>query len=145
MKPNVFLTLSVSMFLFTLSGFSQTKQLDIEGAIKIGNLSSDPALNTEARTIRWNPDNKDFEGWDGFEWKSLTSGSTQSGNSSWGNITENCELVDPDFESGDKFGESISVSGDVAVIGSWGHDGILFDGGTNHDKGKICIFEKSGD
>ena len=50
-------------------GYSQEK-MEVEGAIIIKN--SEDASPAEG-TIRYNPDAKDFEGWNGVEWLSLTS------------------------------------------------------------------------
>jgi len=45
------------------------EQLDVDGAIKLGTTTA-----TNAGTIRYNPSNCDFEGYDGSNWISLTGG-----------------------------------------------------------------------
>lgn len=44
-----------------------TQKLDVEGAIEIGD-----AATPTTGAIRWNPATKDFEGYDGARWNSLT-------------------------------------------------------------------------
>ena len=46
----------------------QDKELEVEGGIKIGDVDSAP----EPGTIRFNSLSKDFEGWNGTNWMSLT-------------------------------------------------------------------------
>jgi hypothetical protein len=92
-----------------------TEQLDINGAIKIGNNSN---TTTQAGTIRWNPGTKDFEGFNGTKWLSLTT------NSGWGNKegNENQRFQASDTELNDNFGCSVSRSGDYVVIGASSYD-----------------------
>ncbi len=61
---NICLIFSVSII------FGQEVQTEIEGAIKIGNYTGD-STQANAGIIRWN--GSDFEGWNGLNWRSLTS------------------------------------------------------------------------
>ncbi len=58
----------------------------------------------------------------------------RSGNS-W---TEQVKIAADDGASGDRFGCSVSISGDYAVVGAWGDDG------TGIDRGSAYIFYRSG-
>ena len=107
----------------------------MDGAIKI----ADAATSTpEAGTIRWNPATNDFEGYTGIEWKSLTRSTAKK----WGNTTytstENEKVLASDGAAGDRFGSSVSISGDYALIGSFLDD----DNGTN--SGATYVFHRSG-
>lgn len=73
MKPGLLATLALINWQFSLAqvGVNQPKPeqtLDVNGKIKVGD---DTATPTEG-TIRYNSPEKDFEGHDGTEWKSLT-------------------------------------------------------------------------
>jgi hypothetical protein len=112
--------------------------LDIAGEIKLGNTNR-PA---EAGMVRWNNDTKDFEGYNGMEWISLTKSNAATGH--WGqisaaNIIENTKLLASDGAIGDDFGYSVSISGDYAIIGA-PYDDI----GVNGDQGSVYIFLRNG-
>ncbi len=138
MKPiTLFFLLNLS-----LSTLAQEKQLEIEGAIKIGDLDEESPDPQEAGTIRWNPTSQDFEGWDGTEWKSLTlSASSHSNPSSWAPpTTELCRLTATDGAENDEFGGRVDIDNNVIVVGVYDHD---TDG--NNNQGKAYIFERNGE
>ena len=88
--------------------------LDVAGEIRLG----DAQWPAQAGMIRWNPDREDFEGYDGFRWKSLSRP-----NGSWGYlpnpvVNENDQVMAGDGESFDLFGSSVAISGDYAVVGA---------------------------
>ena len=49
--------------------FGQNEKFVVEGAIVVGNTNNLPPV---PGTIRFNPNNNDFEGWNGYFWTSLT-------------------------------------------------------------------------
>jgi hypothetical protein len=132
-KPGLTL---IFCFLFPSFLFSQTAEnMVVEGAIKI-NDTSNP--NPEAGTIRWNPVAEDFEGYTGTQWKSLTN----TGEKLWGNGTimdyrgfENGKVTASDAAANDFFGNSVSISGDYAIVGA------PFD---NNSTGAAYVFSRSG-
>jgi len=71
MKKIIFILSTVAVFYFPSNSYSQEEKLEVEGAIQIAN-SEDPT--PDAGTIRWT--GCDFEGWDGFNWLSLTGKTT---------------------------------------------------------------------
>jgi hypothetical protein len=62
--------ISICFFLWSLISFAQEIEVEIEGAIKIGNYTGD-TTQSNAGIIRWS--GSDFEGWNGLNWRSLTS------------------------------------------------------------------------
>lgn len=91
-----------------------------KGAIKMGAASG---TVTEG-TIQWNPVTKDFEGFNGTQWISLTQQ-----NAPWGQIvndltyaTETQKITAPDAEDLDQFGFSLDFDGDYVVIGAPNYD-----------------------
>ncbi|NNF32973.1 MAG: hypothetical protein HKN68_02635 [Saprospiraceae bacterium] len=93
-------------------------QLKIAQAIEIGN---DQNVVPIEGTIRWNSGSQDFEGYTGSEWKSLT---LEPEYNFWGNAnlnyisTENNKILASDGSNGDNFGNSVSISGNYAVVGA---------------------------
>jgi hypothetical protein len=70
MKQNKLLTLALFIILNCSVSYSQNMSFEIDGPIKIGDFQgTDP----DPGTIRWNTLSKDFEGWNGISWKSLTN------------------------------------------------------------------------
>lgn len=63
----VLITLLLTFLIYQSPGTSQNVKLQIEGAVQIGDVDVYPV---EPGTIRWT--GKDFEGWNGFTWVSLT-------------------------------------------------------------------------
>ena len=104
------------------------EKLDVDGAIKIStNIDTSP----EAGTIRWNATTNDFEGYTGTAWKSLTNPN------SWNNnieLNECNKLNASDGAAGDFFGNSVSISGDYAIVGAY------LDDDNGSDSGSAYIF-----
>jgi hypothetical protein len=57
----------------------------------------------------------------------------------WADMTETAKLTASDAAEYDRFGRSVSISGDCAVVGAWGDD----DGGS--DSGSAYIFKLDGE
>lgn len=66
--PYGFIYCLLPAFFHSIHFYAQEK-LEIEGAIILQNAEGN---RPEAGTIRFNPENHDFEGWNGFHWMSLT-------------------------------------------------------------------------
>ena len=66
---------------------------------------------------------------------------TRSGEGVW---SEQAKLTDVLGEAGDKFGESVSISGDTAIVGVPGDDSETVPGDTGVDFGSAHIFTGSG-
>ena len=64
------IVISISFLLWSMSVSAQDLGVEIEGAIKIGNYTGD-STKSNAGIIRWN--GSDFEGWNGLNWRSMTS------------------------------------------------------------------------
>ena len=124
------LILTASILLWNLNIYSQEEKLEIEGAIQIGN-AEDPT--PDPGTIRFNPANNDFEGWDGTQWWSLTNKPAPPFTD-----VEESKLTASDGAAGDYFGRSVSISGDYALIGAWRDD----DNGSS--SGSAYVFIRSG-
>ncbi len=75
--------------------------LDVNGKLKVGNDNAAPV----AGTIRFNEAVKDFEGYTGTEWKSLTASNTS------GPYINSTAIVE-------RKGDAISIHGDVAAVGA---------------------------
>lgn len=110
--------------------------LDVSGRIKLDDTSEQPT----AGSIRWNNDVKDFEGYNGTKWLSLTKSNAETfGAISSSRIGPNHKLIDYNGASGDIFGSSVAIYGDYAAVGSPGDDYTL-----NDDRGSVIIFRKNG-
>jgi len=59
-------------------------------------------------------------------------------NPGWTDSTETAKLAASDIENGDRFGISVSISGDTAIVGASGDDDLGFASGS------VYIFEKNG-
>lgn len=120
---------------------SPTEQLDINGAVRLGNTTNTTPL---AGTIRWNETTSDFEGFNGNEWKSLTqcSSTTQNNNTGMPNTNPACceeQHTGSTSEAESKFGSDVAIYGSYAAIlnptnkififkyenGNWAEDTIL--------------------
>jgi hypothetical protein len=101
-----------------------SQKLDVNGKIKIGN---DVAVPT-AGTIRYNEAMLDFEGFNGIEWKSLTSS------------YNNAPLVN-NAGASENLGYSVAIHGNYAVVGAPANSWICGGGGRN---GKAYLFKKTG-
>ncbi len=111
-------------------------ELDVSGIIKIGN-NSRPA---KAGMIRWNDETEDFEGYNGTNWVSLTKVKNGWGSGSPLNVTyPDSKITASDGEFDDRFGYSVSISGDYAIIGAHRNDD-----GVNGNRGSAYIFHRAG-
>lgn len=113
-----------------------TADLDINGVLKLST-SNRP---DQAGMIRWNVTSQDFEGYNGTTWLSLTKSPSTSG-FGYGKLSEaieNIKLTATDGNAGDAFGNSVSISGDYALVGAPYHDE------SNEDEGAAYIFKRSG-
>lgn len=94
--------------------------LEIEGAITISDSSEEAP---EEGTIRWNPETKDFEGFDGTNWISFTR------KTGWGkeiDFVEDEYVESDDIAAGDYFSYSIDADQDLLVVGSYrGGEGVV--------------------
>lgn len=118
--------------------------LEVNGILKLGN-SNRPEL---AGMIRWNEDTKDFEGYTGSQWISLTKGRTNWGLNDRHNAIENLKITGSagilnTDQTGDQFGNSVSISGDYAIVGAFLDDLGFIPVSTN--QGSAYIFKRSGD
>ncbi len=108
--------------------------LDVNGKIKVGN------DNTPSTTgsIRFNPETKDFEGFDGSDWVPFTPDPRET---FWpqpgflGSIGSHVPFSPTDVSQGDGFGYSVDISGNLAVIGSPFHNG---------NTGRVHVLARSG-
>ena len=112
---------------------SPASSLDVNGTLKIGNSTS----TAQAGTIRWNANTNDFEGYNGQTWLSFTK--NEGGNWSKKDITEYLSSYASDGAADDRFGCSVSISGDYAIVGAW-----LKDVGANMNQGKAYIYARVG-
>lgn len=108
--------------------------LQVNGKLKLG----DDVLTADAGTIRWNSANKDFEGFDGTQWLSLTS---KGNNNGWGNTQASNENYGFIYAGeGSLFGSSVGISdkegSSVAAISG----GPGFQIGTNSNAGRVATY-----
>jgi hypothetical protein len=101
-----------------------TEKLDINGALRIGNSS-----NTLPGTIRFNPANNDFEGYDGERWRSLTS--NKNGTPQQSDTSESSA-------AGELMGQAVKFLDPYIFVGVPGDDI-----GANNDQGSVKIFKKN--
>ena len=93
------------------------EKLEVNGSIIIGGETN---ANAVAGTIRWNPVTEDFQGYDGYSWKSLTGGaSTGNNNTGVPSSTATCceeHHTASDGDNDDWFGWSVDIYGNHAAI-----------------------------
>ena len=106
---------------------------EVAGKIRIG----DDLETPQTGEIRWNNTAQDFEGYNGIRWVSLTR--QKSGWADNNSIHESTSAVSSDGATGDYFGNSVSISGDYAIVGA-----DYKDIGSNSSQGKAYIFHRSG-
>ena len=116
-----------------------TEKLDVNGGIKIGN-----STNAANGTIRWNASKKDFEGFNGSNWVSLT-GSKGSWGSNVDYINEStASAIRLQFNTaGDDLGKNLGSG--LALINNYLIAGAArdYDGtGTVEDAGSVRIIKK---
>ena len=114
---------------------SPSQKLDVNGKIRI----NDDTLTPGPGTVRWNNNARDFEGYDGTAWRSLTNANI----SPWGtndiSVHENLVKTASDGAAYDHFGRAVSISGDYAIISA-----IDDDIEDNIDQGSAYIFVRNG-
>ena len=102
---------------------SLAQHLEVDGSIRVGEMTLD---STAAGTIRWNPESNDFEGFTGYDWKSLTRTENL-----WGVLqsSQNYKIGSiPQFQ-GDSLGYSMAAFDSILVVGAPGfndHTGAVF-------------------
>ena len=104
---------------FGIGTTNPRERLEVNGSIIVGGETN---ANAVAGTIRWNPVTEDFQGYDGYSWKSLTGGAS-TGNSNTGipSSTATCceeHLTSSDGGSSAQVGRSVDIYGDYAAVGS---------------------------
>ncbi len=108
-------------------------KLDVDGPVKVG-YGTASGTSYEGM-IRWNSSTKEFEGYTGTEWISLSKS-----NDNWGEntATETQGTTASDGDANDNFGYSVSVSGNFAIAGAYNK---TVSGNTN--QGEAYIFHYS--
>jgi hypothetical protein len=106
------------------------QQLDIAGAVKIGNTSTNAA-----GSIRFNNANNDFEGFDGSQWKSLTASNAPP--------PQTEQNDDPNSNAGDNLGGAVK-----AVLGNLSNVFIFvgapkYKVGANINQGIVKVYRKN--
>ena len=94
------------------------QKLDVNGAIKVGNNGN---TAPQEGTLRWNTEKKEFEGFNGSQWISLSGGMN-----GWGNaqqlVTENDAVHDPlntvNGKTGKALGTAMAAYGNYVVVGA---------------------------
>lgn len=109
--------------------------LDVNGEIKLAGIRT-PA---SAGAIQWNSVTKDFEGFDGSNWRSFTKPNGQ-----WGALVnklsnESQKIRGDSTQATDGCGISVSVDGKFAAVGCY-----LDSINGNEKQGSVYIFKKSG-
>lgn len=89
---------------------------EVTGNLKLGKSDDAPT----AGDIRYNAEKHDFEGYTGDEWLSLTKGNQQE----WGHVSglpsEKHAALPSDGQDDDRFGYSVDIDGDYAIVGAPG-------------------------
>lgn len=94
---------------------SPSQKLVVNGKIKIGN----DAATAEEGTIRWNNTTKDFEGFTGTGWVSLTkAGVPVMGAGSAGPVNNYKPVFPGDINEDKEFGFSVDIDTNYAIIGA---------------------------
>jgi len=114
-----------------------TERLVVDGGIVVGD-----ALDTtpSSGTIRWNAEEKDFEGWTGTEWVSFSK-HPGGDDSPTIKINTSGKVTPSDADIADFFGNSVSISEDYAIVGAYKHD----DDANGISSGSAYIFQRNGD
>jgi hypothetical protein len=104
--------------------------LDVNGAIILDKAKHTP----QTGMIQFNPASKDFEGYNGTKWVSLTKSSSKWGQPVSTTVNENEKItIDTGFTA---IGTSVAISGNYAIISSTPN--------INDDDGEAFIYEKKG-
>lgn len=103
-------------------GTTMPKQrLDVNGGIRIGSANEN---SLESGTMRWNDVTQDFEGWNGFNWLSLTKLNSipPEDNNPYlptgTNLTGQTQSSPIELDPGDNFGDGVVVYGDTMIVGA---------------------------
>jgi hypothetical protein len=92
-----------------------SQKLHVNGKVKI---ADDAATPTEG-TIRWNNSTKDFEGYNGSGWVSLTkAGAPLLGSESGGPVNSYKSLFPSDINEDKQFGYAVDIDTNYAIIGA---------------------------
>ena len=126
----------------------RSDELILDGQIKATKaieLGDDQNTSPVAGTIRWNTSSNDFEGYDGTEWKSLTTSAppTQPGSPSFGISTISEIATGVDTSSSDfynELGKSIEIDGNYAIVAAAGHN---TNGNDNQGKAYIYFYNNT--
>lgn len=111
-----------------------TQTLDVNGSIRIGESTTTPYKGT----IRWNDNTGDFEGYDGTDWVVLSNLPETIPPLELGNpIFSGQSKYASDGGATDLFGRSVSISGDLAIVGAFSHNT-----NGNFNQGQAYIFRK---
>ncbi len=102
------------------------QQLDVNGGIKIGDANSSPM----AGTIRFNPANNDFEGFDGTRWKSLTASNNLP--------PQTFPNDDPNSNASDNFGSAVKIWEDYIFVGA-----PNYKVGSSINQGVVKVYRRS--
>jgi hypothetical protein len=108
------------------------QKLEINGAIRIGDISLAP----EAGTIRFNPLNNDFEGYNGTTWKSLTLTQSSSNGIPPVSVADTGSVL---LNIGDNLGFAVADIGGLFIAAGAPGDDI----GANSNQGSVYVYRKS--
>ena len=103
------------------------QQLEVNGAIKISDANATPA----AGTIRFNPATKDFEGFDGTRWKSLTANNNNP-------APQEFQNTDVSSNTTDNLGYSVKIWEDYVFVGV-----PNYEVGASVNQGAVKIYHRS--
>lgn len=115
-----------------------TEKLQINGALRLAGDASSEAPS--AGTVRWNPNNSDFEGYDGTNWKSLTG--TPSTNQTTYQIGDRAQggivfWVTPDGMHGKVIHLHLMQNSAGALISNWSNIVDMISGARSITQGEL--------
>ncbi len=109
--------------------------LDVSKRLKLGDGVKPP----RSGEMRWNDTTLDFEGYNGHDWVSLTKQTREWGTS---DVFDHTRTLASNGDNYDNFGNSVSISGEWAVIGAPGnYTQSLITGHDNY----AYFYKKKGD
>jgi FG-GAP repeat len=109
---------------FGIGTATPVQKLEVNGKIKLGDDAEVPV----AGTIRWNDTEKDFEGYTGTAWVSLTkAGVPPLGEGSSGPVSNYQSIFPNDINEDKEFGFSVDIDSNYAIIGAIRSDNIPLD------------------
>jgi len=125
------------LLLFTTIGFCQNSHIELEGAIILSDVST---ATPTTGMIRWNNSSRDFEGYNGIEWLSLTMSSPIDSKYDQTTI-ENTQQNTSD----QRLGTSVAMYDDWAFIGAPKASRTIYQGTTGYDnRGVVDIYKFDG-